>query len=620
MSIVRGAIRQPLITIALLSAALAATFPSTALSSFHWQYLSPQPGARYVSRGTNIIIRPGALIDEESLKTPGLLRVEGSASGSHPVTLSLSDDGRTVIARPVIPFTSGERVLVMLGAGMRTLGCGSVPPMHLTFTISENGDDPIPVSAIAPGLNDGFPSVQTVSPSEEEAADSSSASPPVYPLPIDFPYLKTTTYDSPSPGRIFISNFAFDNRPNTPYLLILDNTGVPIWYKRMRSSCTEFKVQPDGSLTYYSFGTGVFTVMDSNYNVTGTVHCGNGYSTDLHELRVLPDNHVYLMSYDPQKVNMSGVIAGGRASAQVIGLVIQELDRSRNVVFQWRSWDHFQITDATHEDLTAPVIDYAHGNAIEVDADSNLLISSRHMDEITKIDRRTGDIIWRFGGKNNEFTFTNDTLRFSHQHAVRRLPNGDVTMFDNGNYHTPQFSRAVEYQIDGQQKTATMVWQFRNAPDTYGLAMGYVQRLPNGNTLIGWGAANPTVTEVRPDGSKAYELSLSPGVFSYRAFRFPWKEGIVPPTPPLTFSLLQNYPNPFNPTTKIRIDLNQEATVTLKVYDGLGNEVGTILDGIRKSPGEYETAFSASKLASGIYYYRLTTDNASETRKMIYVK
>jgi hypothetical protein len=78
--------------------------------------------------------------------------------------------------------------------------------------------------------------------------------------------------------------------------------------------------------------------------------------------------------------------------------------------------------------------------------------------------------------------------------------------------------------LDEQNKTAELVWQFRNAPNNHGFAMGYVQRLDNGNTLIGWGTSNPTVTEVRPDGSKALELTLPSGIYSYRAFRFPWKE------------------------------------------------------------------------------------------------
>lgn len=178
-------------------------------------------------------------------------------------------------------------------------------------------------------------------------------------------------------------------------------------------------------------------MLDSTYTRVDTYRAGNGYSTDLHELQLLPNGHALLMIYDPQTVDMSRIVPGGNPAATVVGLVIQELDAQKQVVFEWRSWDHFQITDATAEDLTAAVIDYAHGNALERDADGNILLSSRHMDEITKIDRQTGDIMWRLGGKHNQFTFVNDPQPFVHQHDVRRLPNGNITLFDNQSDQTP---------------------------------------------------------------------------------------------------------------------------------------------------------------------------------------
>ena len=72
--------------------------------------------------------------------------------------------------------------------------------------------------------------------------------------------------------------------------------------------------------------------------------------------------------------------------------------------------------------------------------------------------RNTGAIIWRLGGKNNQFSFINDTIGFSHQHAIRRLENGNISLFDNGNYHSPPFSRAIEYSLNENNKTATLVW------------------------------------------------------------------------------------------------------------------------------------------------------------------
>ena len=88
---------------------------------------------------------------------------------------------------------------------------------------------------------------------------------------------------------------------------------------------------------------------------------------------------------------------------------------------------------------------------------------------------------------------------------------------------------------------------------------------------------------------------------------------------PLEFSLLQNYPNPFNPTTKIIWQSPVAAHHSLKVYDILGNEVATLVDEF-KPAGIYEVNFEALNLASGIYIYRLTSDNFSETKKMMLLR
>jgi photosystem II stability/assembly factor-like uncharacterized protein len=85
------------------------------------------------------------------------------------------------------------------------------------------------------------------------------------------------------------------------------------------------------------------------------------------------------------------------------------------------------------------------------------------------------------------------------------------------------------------------------------------------------------------------------------------------------FSLSQNYPNPFNPSTHISFVVGHSSLVSLKVYDALGKEVATVVNE-QKSPGTYNINFNASGLSSGIYYYRLTSGNFSETKKMILLK
>jgi hypothetical protein len=90
-------------------------------------------------------------------------------------------------------------------------------------------------------------------------------------------------------------------------------------------------------------------------------------------------------------------------------------------------------------------------------------------------------------------------------------------------------------------------------------------------------------------------------------------------TMPKKYSLLQNYPNPFNPTTVIGYQLPATSNVSLKVYNLLGEEVAILVEGIRQ-PGTYQATFDGSKLASGVYLYRMTANNFVETKKLVLVR
>jgi hypothetical protein len=144
------------------------------------------------------------------------------------------------------------------------------------------------------------------------------------------------------------------------------------------------------------------------------------------------------------------------------------------------------------------------------------------LEEITKIDRNTGDIIWRFGGENNQFKFENDTLGFSVQHDIRKLPSGNISLFDNGSIHPdPKFSSALEYHLDEVNLKATLVNRFRHEPDVLGYVMGNVQNKPDGSKVVGWGSAIHSITEFDSVGEVLYEMKFE--AFSYRSYRFPWK-------------------------------------------------------------------------------------------------
>jgi hypothetical protein len=440
-------------------------------------------------------------------------------------------------------------------------------------------------------------------------------------VPTDFPSFQIPVFDDPSPGKLFMTPLA-RGTPQYTYLTILDDNFTPLYYAKRAGSMTDFKVHPNGLLTFFDSIAKCYYVMNEEYAIIDSFRCVNGYEADSHDFQFTSEGHGVLLSYDTRTVDMSVLVPGGNPAAKVTGLVIQELDREKHLVFEWKSWDHFSITDAVGVTLTAANVDYVHANSLAVDTDGDLLLSSRHLDEITKIHRPTGEIVWRFGGRNNQFTFTNDSLGFSHQHDVRRLPNGNITMFDNGNFHVPAFSRGVEYRLDEETRTAELVWQYRNSPDIFAFATGSVQRLPNGNTLISWGTSG-VVTEVRPDGAKALELLLSPpqSFTTYRTLRFPWTTtGVaVPPALPAAVTLLPAYPNPFNPTTTIPFSLQRAMFVTLKVFNTLGQEIATLVSEVM-SAGSHATEWNAGNAPSGMYFYRLQAGNIARTGRVLLLR
>jgi hypothetical protein len=92
------------------------------------------------------------------------------------------------------------------------------------------------------------------------------------------------------------------------------------------------------------------------------------------------------------------------------------------------------------------------------------------------------------------------------------------------------------------------------------------------------------------------------------------------PGVPTEFSLSQNYPNPFNPSTRIEFSLAQPTKVSLTVVDILGRQVATVINGETRGAGKHVVTFSASGLATGVYFYRLTAGEKTATMKMMILK
>jgi hypothetical protein len=170
-------------------------------------------------------------------------------------------------------------------------------------------------------------------------------------------------------------------------------------------------------------------------------------------------------------------------------------------------------------------------NSVFVDTDGNWIVSANGLAQVLKIDRNTGDVLWRLGGKQNDFTFIDDPYPgFCAQHTATRVDGGNLLLFDNGSACWPKMpdrgklTRVVEYEIDEEEMTARLVWSF-DRDGTYAGSAGSAQRLPNGNTFIGWGNSHdpPMATEVDREGNIVFEFDANGPealAVSYRAHRF----------------------------------------------------------------------------------------------------
>jgi hypothetical protein len=498
-------------------------------------YLSPVPGASYVSPQTrDVLVRfENVPPSEVTNLTTSFITVTGAASGPHSGLTHVASDGRTVIFEMGVDFNTNEMVTVTFNPQVALGAGGSVGPYQYQFMIAAPMPGSVPLvarSPKAPVLAGGASARQKVSlrtsvtPPKTGAVKRVAIMPNGVSVPSDFPQVVITANTNPSPGYLFLEN-ALDGVP--AYTMMLDNNGFPVWYRRGRMF--DFKIQKNGTITwglYDATGSASFPAADQNFNYLKTYVTTNGYQTDVHELKVLADGSYFMIGDQYSTVDLSQYITEG-GIAQVMESVVQGFTAAGELIFQWRAWDNYDIRDLP----LGYTSDFPHMNAIDIDDDGNVLVSARHLSEVTKIDRDTGEIIWRLSGVHSSFLFPNDPLSgTSFQHSISALGNGHYMVFDNGDYHYPEVSRAVEYQVDLLNQIATMVWEFRDTPDKYAYYTGNAQRLPNGNTLIDFALAQyPKAIEVDTNDIKRFELSLVPASDSYRAFRFCWNGAVAAP-------------------------------------------------------------------------------------------
>jgi outer membrane protein assembly factor BamB len=343
----------------------------------------------------------------------------------------------------------------------------------------------------------------------------------------------TTRAHDTAPGYIFVA--PEERGVAQGGSMILDNSGQPVWFRPMQvpyRRAMDFKVQSYRSrpvLTWIETKPGEYVIFDSSYREITRFTAANGYLGDHHEFLITPQDTALITIYDPVRWDVSPV--GGLRWGVAWQGIVQELDiETGEVLFEWRSLDHVGVeeTYATPGQVLAyPGIDYFHINSIDVDHDNNLLISARETSAVYKVDRNTGEVIWRLGGKRSDFEMGPGTW-FAYQHDARRQPDGTITIFDNGTTVFPggipeaiEESRGIVLELDEEEMTATLVREYTHPDKQFADAAGNVQMLSNGNVFVGWGRAL-AFSEFNKDGELLFDASLPPENRSYRGFRLGW--------------------------------------------------------------------------------------------------
>ncbi|HEV3033459.1 MAG TPA: arylsulfotransferase family protein [Solirubrobacteraceae bacterium] len=483
--------------------------------------VSPLAGSRDASPQTQISFL-GVPLGEL-----GAISVIGSQTGVHSGRLAAYSEGDGASFLPSRGFAEGERVTVRaqlrVGHSVRTLLDEFAIAHETQLTTTPKSAQPGSAAEVQ-----GFHSRPDLQP-------------PVV----------TVTAQSPAAanGDLFVAPYA---GPGQAGPMILEPSGGLVWFKPLptHTEATNLQVQEyegkpvltwwQGDITVHGFGLGEDMIADDTYTDIAHVRAGNGHQADLHDFELTPRGTALITAYAPILCDLSAV--GGPAYGAVTDSLFQEIDvKTGLVMYEWTSLDHVALGESyepASRSATGTPFDYFHLNSVDPDPDGSVLISSRNTWTVYKLDGRTGQVDWRLGGKHSSFKMGAGTGT-AWQHDPRELPDGSISLFDNGaSPKAHDQSRAVVVSLGDPPGTATLVTRLTHTPPLVAESQGDTQALANGDWFVGWGQ-EPYFSEFGPEGQLLFDAHFPVHDESYRAFRFAWTG--TPAHPP-AFALLAGGP------------------------------------------------------------------------------
>jgi hypothetical protein len=462
--------------------------------------ISPLSGTREASPKTQISFL-GAPANEITD-----VNVVGSQSGSHSGKLEAygaSPGASFVLARPL---DQGEQVKVTAKV--------NGAPVSDNFTVADwvtyNFNKPTkPSSATSPSTVQSFVSAPTLHP---PTVDVTTASP------------------SAPPGDVFVA-------PNEGAgqwgPMIFSQQGQLVWFDPMSPGtfAMDFRVEPyegtpdlvwwQGYIASIGVGFGIDEVYNAKYQKVAQIQAGNGYSADLHEVNITPQNTAWITAYTLVHANLGS--AGGSSNGILLDPIIQEIDlKTGLVMFEWDPIGHVALSDSyTHPGPADYPWDWFHANSISLGPSNDILIDSRNTWTAYDVSLKTGKVLWRIGGKHPSFTMGPGT-EVAYQHDAEWQPNGTISIFDDGASPPvhPQ-SRAIDVEINWPKRAVDLVSEVEHTPGLLTPSQGNDQILADGDSFVGWGQ-EPYFTAFSATGQMLFDAHFPAPGQSYRAYLFPW--------------------------------------------------------------------------------------------------
>jgi hypothetical protein len=348
------------------------------------------------------------------------------------------------------------------------------------------------------------------------------------------PAIEVVTSTSPTPGLVFLAPKRAGAQAGP---LIVDERGETVWSAPLNGTAVaaDLRVQTyegEPVLTWWEGqsavgrGAGELVIMDRQYREVARVETGNGREADFHEFRLTDEGTALLIAYGPEPADLSAV--GGPRQGFEYESYVQEVDvATGEVLMEWSAGDHVPASD-TFSELTEQEdgtedrpLDWFHANSVAPGPDGTLLVSARNTHTIYAIDRSTGELRWRLGGKHSDIAM-GPGAAFEWQHDAQWLGGNRISLFDNHASLTESgASRALILDVDPEARTATVVTEISHPDEMSAGTQGNTQVLPGGRLFVGWGSEG-RVSEFSAAGDVVFDATFAPAD-SYRGYLFEWE-------------------------------------------------------------------------------------------------